>query len=168
MTARGFPIFSSSSFATGHLPCSSSLICANNAYAGRTGIIRKLSINHCSRLGNFKLAYSVNSCLVSTLLALAVVLPSPDDTFMNVPPTLSGDDIRKKVRIQRPKTKQAERCTSKCMGTCILGGAGSPGEGPLNVRRPLVVFKEEFRSRRYCLRECTDICNLIKDGEDGP
>lgn len=90
MTARGFLIFSSSSFTTGHLPCSSSLICANNAYARRTGIIRKMSINHCSRLGNFKLAYSVNSCLVSTLLALAVVLPSPDDTFMNVPPTLSG------------------------------------------------------------------------------
>jgi hypothetical protein len=26
-----------------------------------------------------------------------------------------------------------------------------------------VVFKQGFRSRYYCLTECSDICNLIKD-----
>ncbi|VFQ83694.1 unnamed protein product [Cuscuta campestris] len=86
-----------------------------------------------------------------------------------LPQTLSGEYARRD-RIQRPRSAQAEGCTLKCVGTCIRGGYGSPGEGPLNVRRPLVVFKEGFRSRHYCLVECSDICNLIsRDGEDdGP
>ncbi|KAK4345563.1 hypothetical protein RND71_035739 [Anisodus tanguticus] len=96
-----------------------------------------------------------------------------EETFSNVPQTLSGECVDgqkecKKARIQRPKSRQAESCTVKCVNTCIRGGSGSPGEGPLNVRRPLVVFKQGFRSRQYCLVECSDICNLIKDGEDGP
>ncbi|OIT04350.1 PREDICTED: uncharacterized protein LOC109223268 [Nicotiana attenuata] len=95
------------------------------------------------------------------------------ETFSNVPQTLSGECVEgqkdcKKARIQRPKSRQAETCTVKCVNTCIRGGLGSPGEGPLNVRRPLVVFKQGFRSRQYCLVECSDICNLIRDGEDGP
>ncbi|KAF3667038.1 putative actin-like [Capsicum annuum] len=95
------------------------------------------------------------------------------ETFLNVPQLLSGDCVDgqkdcKKARIQRPKSRQAESCTVKCVNTCIRGGSGSPGEGPLNVRRPLVVFKQGFRSRQYCLVECSDICNLMKDGEDGP
>ncbi|MCD7446545.1 hypothetical protein HAX54_009228 [Datura stramonium] len=95
------------------------------------------------------------------------------ETLSNIPQTLSGDCVDgqkdcKKARIQRPKSRQAETCTVKCVNTCIRGGSGSPGEGPLNVRRPLVVFKQGFRSRQYCLVECSDICNLMKDGEDGP
>ncbi|CAI9761149.1 unnamed protein product [Fraxinus pennsylvanica] len=98
----------------------------------------------------------------------------PEETLSNIPQTLSSvctpeqKDCKKKVRIQRPKSKKAEKCTSKCVSTCILGGFGSPGEGPLNIRRPLVVFKDGFRSRQYCLSECSDICNLIGDGDDGP
>ncbi|XXG70930.1 hypothetical protein AAC387_Pa07g0297 [Persea americana] len=91
--------------------------------------------------------------------------PQPD-TLSNIPQTLSGDD-GKPSRIQRPKSRKAESCTVKCVTTCIRGGAGSPGEGPLNARRPLVVFKQGFRSRQYCLVECSDICNLIKDSDDG-
>ncbi|XP_073010119.1 uncharacterized protein [Typha latifolia] len=114
------------------------------------------------------------SCInpAPALLAAAVIFSSPapqsPDTFSNVPPTLSGDDSGKQARIQRPRSRKAEACTGKCVGTCIRGGAGSPGEGPFNVRRPLVVFKQGFRSRQYCLVECSDICNLIKDGDDGP
>ncbi|KAL5554347.1 hypothetical protein UlMin_041748 [Ulmus minor] len=95
------------------------------------------------------------------------------ETLSNIPQTLSGECEMgntdcKKPRIQKPKSRKAERCTSKCVTTCILGGDGSPGEGPFNVRRPLIVFKEGFRSRRYCLVECSDICNIIGDGDDGP
>jgi len=39
-------------------------------------------------------------------------------------------------------------------------------DGRTRARRPLVVFKDTFRSRQYCLVECSDICNLLKDGED--
>lgn len=115
---------------------------------------------------------STTSCsFAPALLAAAVIFtssaPDSSETFSNVPQTLSGDD-GKPARIQRPRSRKAESCTIKCVGTCIRGGAGSPGEGPLNVRRPLVVFKQGFRSRQYCLVECSDICNLIKDGDDGP
>lgn len=104
-----------------------------------------------------------------------------EETLLDVPQELSSQDggycsslstkeehCKKKPRIQRPKSRKAEACTIKCVTTCIRGGGGSPGEGPLNVRRPLVVFKEGFRSRQYCLIECSDICNLIGDGDSGP
>lgn len=97
------------------------------------------------------------------------------ETLSDIPQILSGECSAasaqdcKKARIQRPKSRKAESCTIKCVTTCIRGGGdGSPGEGPLNLRRPLVVFKQGFRSRQYCLVECSDICNLIGDGDDGP
>ncbi|KAJ0020757.1 uncharacterized protein LOC116112753 [Pistacia vera] len=112
------------------------------------------------------------------LLAAAIVIASgagaieEGDTLSNIPQELSGECAAAKdctkPRIQRPKSRKAESCTIKCVTTCIRGGEGSPGEGPFNVRRPLVVFKEGFRSRRYCLVECSEICNLIGDGDDGP
>ncbi|XP_003570903.1 uncharacterized protein LOC100841949 isoform X3 [Brachypodium distachyon] len=93
--------------------------------------------------------------------------PAPEDTMRNVPRTLSGEEGKGAERIKHPRSPMAARCTSKCVSTCVLGGAGAPGVGgPFNVRRPLVVFKDGFRSRQYCLVECSDVCNLIKDGED--
>ncbi|CAK9154007.1 unnamed protein product [Ilex paraguariensis] len=62
-------------------------------------------------------------------------------TLSNIPQMLSSEcvsgqqDCKKARRIQRPKSRQAESCTIKCVTTCIRGGLGSPGEGPLNVRR---------------------------------
>ncbi|XP_024397544.1 uncharacterized protein [Physcomitrium patens] len=114
---------------------------------------------------------SVLQSVLSLVVALTMTIgiqgaPSSRDTFEDVPQTLSGGD--KGQRIQKPKSAKAESCTRKCVSTCIRGGAGAPGEGPLNVRRPLVVFKEGFRSRQYCLIECSEICNLIGDGDDGP
>ncbi|CAI5531681.1 unnamed protein product [Closterium sp. Naga37s-1] len=85
-------------------------------------------------------------------------------------PLLSAptEDDRKPRRIQKPKTPAAEKCLRKCVGTCIRGGAGAPGEGPINVERPIVVFKSEFRSRQYCLVECSEICNLLSDAKSKP
>ncbi|XP_010417517.1 PREDICTED: uncharacterized protein LOC104703242 [Camelina sativa] len=104
--------------------------------------------------------------IASVSVASAELPPPPQDgeTLSNVPQTLSGEDC-KKQRIQRPKSKNAEKCTVKCVNTCIRSG---DGEGPINIRRPLVVFKQGFRSRNYCLVECSDICNLIGDGDYGP
>ncbi|GKV26851.1 hypothetical protein SLEP1_g36073 [Rubroshorea leprosula] len=115
---------------------------------------------------------AASSVLVPVPLAEAVEAPQEADTLANIPQTLSGECAStkdcKKARIQHPKSKKAESCTVKCVNTCIRGGDGSPGEGPLNIRRPLVVFKQGFRSRQYCLVECSDICNLIGDADDGP
>ncbi|KAI3929153.1 hypothetical protein MKX01_006389 [Papaver californicum] len=88
-------------------------------------------------------------------------------TLENIPQMLSstdGDDDngKRKGRIQKPKSREAETCTSKCVTTCVRGGYGAPGEGPLNALRPLVVFKQGFHSRQYCLVECSDICNLTR------
>lgn len=133
-----------------------------------------------------QLARASRRCIVATagLVAAATVLasaatvglaieaPEQGETLANIPQTLSGECILpkdcKKARIQKPKSRKAESCTIKCVTTCIRGGEGSPGEGPFNVRRPIVVFKQGFRSRQYCLVECSDICNLIRDGDDGP
>ncbi|KAL6888642.1 hypothetical protein ACP4OV_009668 [Aristida adscensionis] len=96
--------------------------------------------------------------------------PPSSEPLCNLPPTLSGEaDGRQgeRNRIRHPRSAQAAKCTSKCVSTCVLGGYGAPGVGgPFNIRRPLVVFKDTFRSRQYCLVECSDICNLLKDGED--
>lgn len=71
--------------------------------------------------------------MTSVSTAYAELPPPPQDgeTLSNVPQTLSGEDC-KKQRIQRPKSKNAEKCTVKCVNTCIRGG---DGEGPLNIRR---------------------------------
>ncbi|CAL5067545.1 unnamed protein product [Urochloa decumbens] len=99
--------------------------------------------------------------VVAVGLAAILSTPAPQaDSFSNIPPTLSGGD-GKAERIRHPKSAKALQCT-----TC--GGGGAPGEGPLNIRRPLVVFKDGFRARQYCLIECSDICNRIQDGKDGP
>ncbi|KAL8259210.1 hypothetical protein R6Q59_027163 [Mikania micrantha] len=75
--------------------------------------------------------------------AIELRTPPPDaaETLSNIPQTLSGDCVQgqsgdcKKPRIQKPKSRKAESCTLKCVTTCIRGGDGSPGEGPLNVWR---------------------------------
>ncbi|CAL4971506.1 unnamed protein product [Urochloa decumbens] len=115
--------------------------------------------------------------VVALAAALAVSSPTPgpasgsSEPLCNLPPTLSageeGGRQGESNRIRHPKSDGAARCTSKCVSTCVLGGYGAPGvAGPFNIRRPLVVFKDTFRSRQYCLVECSDICNLLKDGED--
>ncbi|CAM6102728.1 unnamed protein product [Calypogeia fissa] len=125
------------------------------------------SVNSAQWQGLGRCAIQISALLVlANALHSDIALPDPYDTFENVPQDISGGEERK--RIQRPKSKKAERCTQKCLGTCIRGGAGSPGEGPFNIRKPLVVFKEGFRTRQYCLIECSEICNLIGDGDDGP
>ncbi|KAL5749440.1 hypothetical protein ACOSP7_024043 [Xanthoceras sorbifolium] len=116
--------------------------------------------------------FAAAAVLITSVSAAAIETPQEAETLSNIPQQLSGECASPmdctKPRIQRPKSRKAESCTIKCVTTCIRGGEGSPGEGPFNVRRPLVVFKEGFRSRRYCLVECSDICNLIGEGDDGP
>ncbi|XWS20576.1 hypothetical protein CRYUN_Cryun31cG0114100 [Craigia yunnanensis] len=145
-----------------------SLFCVNS------NISKNISSNNITR-------YSRRCNLAASFLAAAAVIisaagaaevPQDSETLSNIPQTLSGECASakdcKKPRIQRPKSRKAESCTVKCLTTCIRGGEGSPGEGPFNIRRPSVVFKEGFRSRKYCLVECSDICNLIGNGDDGP
>ena len=62
------------------------------------------------------------------------------------------------------RTKDAKQCAGKCIVTCTRGGGGAPGLGPLSVRKAPVVFKEGFRSRQYCLNECTEICSITVNG----
>lgn len=94
----------------------------------------------------------------ATGLFAAVVLfsasaPDAADTLSDVPQTLSGECLMpqdcNKGKIQRPKSRQAESCTIKCVTTCIRGGGGSPGEGPLNVRRYDLLKTELVISFKY-------------------
>ncbi|WOG93945.1 hypothetical protein DCAR_0313233 [Daucus carota subsp. sativus] len=90
------------------------------------------------------------------------------ETFLNIPDMLSGecesDKDCKKPRIQRPKSKKAESCTVRCVNACLHRGDALKSP---SLKGPVVVFRKGFRSRQYCLVECSDICNLIGDGEDG-
>lgn len=79
------------------------------------------------------------AAVITSTVALAIESPPEAETLANIPQTLSGECASpmdcKKARIQRPKSRKAESCTIKCVTTCIRGGEGSPGEGPLNIRR---------------------------------
>ena len=62
--------------------------------------------------------------------------------------------------VKGPNGREIEKCATKCIATCTRGGSGAPGLGPLSIRKAPVVFKEGFRSRQYCLSECTEICSI--------
>ena len=86
--------------------------------------------------------------------------------------------------------QEVEKCTRTCLPACLRGGqgmsklcrascccccckwksanpayAGAPGLGPLSMRRELIVFKDGYRTRKYCLSECTQVCALISDDQ---
>ena len=85
---------------------------------------------------------------------------------------LASDDDDKKPRkalssiLKGSRGKEIEKCARKCTSTCIRGGQGAPGLGPLSVRKELVVFKPGYRSGSYCLSECVQIC-AIELGQGG-
>ena len=64
-------------------------------------------------------------------------------------------------------SKEIEKCATKCIATCTRGGSGAPGLGPLSVRKAPVVFKDGFRTRNYCLSECTQICSITVNSQRG-
>jgi hypothetical protein len=49
----------------------------------------------------------------------------------------------------------------------VWAAGGAPGLGPLALRREPAVFKETFRSRGYCLSECTHLCAQSVGGGPG-
>ncbi|KAJ8431522.1 hypothetical protein Cgig2_009759 [Carnegiea gigantea] len=103
---------------------------------------------------------AINAIALVTVVVMLSTPPPSGETLLNIPPELSGevcDSSSKecksgKGRIQRPNSRNAESCMVKCVTTCIRGGDGSPGEGPLNIRS---------------LVECSDICNLLDKAEKG-
>lgn len=98
-----------------------------------------------------------------------------EEYFQTVPQGLSSaDEAPKGPRLgsllEGPKGKEVQQCTRKCVPTCIRGGQGAPGLGPMSVRKEIVVFKEGYRTRTYCLSEWCDlhasaacVCVLLRD-----
>lgn len=90
--------------------------------------------------------------------------------FDNIPGSLgSGADDPERVAlgplISGARGPEVQACARKCTTTCVRGGEGSPGLGPLTLRGELIVFKEGFRSRKYCINECTVVCaKLVEKG----
>ncbi|PSC68993.1 pyridoxal phosphate [Micractinium conductrix] len=87
-----------------------------------------------------------------------------DEYFETVPQGLAASDSSTAPRLgsllEGPNGKKIQQCTRKCVPTCIRGGQGSPGLGPMSMRKEIVVFKDGYRSRSYCLSECTQVCAL--------
>jgi hypothetical protein len=109
-------------------------------------------------------------------LSVKTVNPA-DEYFETVPQALdSGDSKDKTPRMgslisgagSEKNQRLVTNCTKKCVPTCIRGGQGAPGLGPMSVRRETggVVFKEGYRTRTYCLGECVEICALEVKAEN--
>lgn len=97
----------------------------------------------------------------STWMQACTSLASTTDTLQNVPDALSAEERTSEQLSKLAKSnKTVPRCTSKCVATCVRGGGGAPGLGPMSMRKAPVVFEEGFRTRGYCVRECTEICAL--------
>ena len=115
-------------------------------------------------------AFGVAACLACGVAAPAALAQSRDEFYIeDIPQGLSSGDTGAKGQslsslVRGNNTKEIEKCAGKCIVTCTRGGGGAPGLGPLSVRKAPVVFKEGFRSRQYCLNECTEICSITVNG----
>mmetsp|Transcript_21480 Transcript_21480/g.29859 ORF Transcript_21480/g.29859 Transcript_21480/m.29859 type:complete len:212 (-) Transcript_21480:148-783(-) len=85
-----------------------------------------------------------------------------EENFSNIPQGLVASDTDRPQALSKlvdPKSEKLfKQCASPCLASCVRGGSGAPELGPFSVRKDPVVFKEGFRSRSYCLTECTNLC----------
>lgn len=89
------------------------------------------------------------------------VRPGTDEEgyFQTVPQGLdiSADDKAPRVALGKmlegKKGKEVQQCVRKCIPTCTRTGQGAPGLGPMTARKEMMVFKEGYHSRQYCLSE---------------
>ncbi|KAK9906800.1 hypothetical protein WJX75_008282 [Coccomyxa subellipsoidea] len=104
-------------------------------------------------------ASSISLVLLAGAPVLAFGSADLEDNLNNIPSQLSSAGERKPANLGKLlKNKEVQDCARKCVATCIRGGDGAPGLGPISVRKELIVFKDGFRSRQYCLSECTQVC----------
>lgn len=102
--------------------------------------------------------------LALTTLALSALAGASRAEFYieDVPQGLDAREGRPRERLgaltRGARGKEVQACATKCLATCVRGGSGAPGLGPASVRRDPIAFKNGFRSREYCLTECTEIC----------
>ena len=58
--------------------------------------------------------------------------------MLQVPQGLAASDSSTAPRLgsllEGPNGKKIQQCTRKCVPTCIRGGQGSPGLGPMSMR----------------------------------
>ena len=116
--------------------------------------------------------FAVATAAAAALTALAPPIAIAESEFYveDIPQGLNSADARTapnlKTLTKGANGKEIEKCATKCIATCTRGGSGAPGLGPLSVRKAPVVFKEGFRSRQYCLSECTEICSItVRDSK---
>ena len=116
-------------------------------------------------------AVAVAAAAALTALAPPIAIAESGEFYVeDIPLGLASSDARAAPNLRSltkgANGKEIEKCATKCIATCTRGGSGAPGLGPLSVRKAPVVFKEGFRSRQYCLSECTEICSItVKDSK---
>jgi hypothetical protein len=73
-----------------------------------------------------------------TIRSEAAAEDAEDQYFETVPQGLNSADSSTAPRlgalIEGPKGKQVQQCVRKCVPTCVRGGQGSPGVGPMTFR----------------------------------
>lgn len=102
--------------------------------------------------------------LMMATVALSACVGTSNGAFYieDVPQGLDARESRPRESLSAltrgARGREVQACATKCLATCVRGGGGAPGLGPASVRRDPVVFKDGFRSREYCLTECTETC----------
>lgn len=103
--------------------------------------------------------------VLSAVVALSWTAPAHSiisESLTSNPEELSASDAKVGPQLSKlmkgPHKDAISSCTRKCLPACMRGGQGGPGLGPLTLRRDPIQFKEGFRSRSYCLSECTQVC----------
>ena len=89
--------------------------------------------------GDFTLSVSRRSSSSSSSEAAAsAASAAADDYFETVPQGLASSDSSRApslgALIKGPRGKEVQQCVRACVPTCIRGGQGSPGLGPMSMR----------------------------------
>lgn len=62
----------------------------------------------------------------------------PDDYFETAPSQISSTEAKRQVRlstlISGSHGREVEACAKRCVATCVRGGQGGPGLGPMSIR----------------------------------
>ena len=117
---------------------------------------------------------TMNSCN-NRDCAFASAYDQRDENYMeNIASTVSADEAlgkrtSLKKLVQGEHKKEIERCAGKCITTCVRGTNDTQSNSLLAMRSnknkkkdemsTLVVFKDRFRSRNYCIEECLEYCS---------
>ena len=134
-----------------------------------------LSLMACATITTHGTTQNFASAASSSYYGKQHLIDDRDENYIeNIAGSVSsseGDERKPTLtsKVRGKNKKKIERCTGQCVTTCVRGSFRStsgPGLGPATILKEPFVFKDGFRSRRYCVEECLDYCALTVNKAD--